>query len=169
VTAFDGAPTAIAAARDRILAAGLTVDLRIHDLQAGLPVDDHEIDLVLDVFVYKHQTDPAARLAYRQELQRVLSDEGRVLISVAEPGDGYYGACPPSADPKATPHAVFDPVLRLGSVLFSLDELEREMADTLTLEMTWRKERVGKMYGKDYIRRTLATLWKRPSVPLEPS
>jgi hypothetical protein len=132
-------------------------------------VADCEIDLALDVFVYKHQTDPGARLAYRQELQRVLSDEGRVLISVAEPEDGYYGACPPLPDPTASPHAVLDPVLRLGSVLFSLGELEREMADTFALEMAWRKARVGRMHGKDYLRRTLVTLWKRPPAPSEPS
>jgi SAM-dependent methyltransferase len=162
VTAFDSAPAAVAAARDRALAAGLEVDLSVRELQTGLPADDREIDLVLDVFVYKHQTDPDVRLAYRKELQRVLSDQGRVLISVAEPRDGYYGACPPSPDPTASPHAVLDPVLGLGSVLFSLEELEEEMADVLSLEMAWRKARVGTMHGKDYVRRTLVTLWRRP-------
>jgi SAM-dependent methyltransferase len=162
VIAFDSAPAAVTAARNRALAAGLEVDLSVRDLQAGLPADDREIDLVLDVFVYKHQTDPAVRLAYRKELQRVLSAEGRVLISVAEPDDGYYSACPPSPDPTASPHAVLDPVLGLGSVLFSLGELEKEMADTLSLEMAWRKVRVGNMHGKNYIRRTLATLWRHP-------
>lgn len=165
VTAFDIAPMAVAAARDRLLAASLAADLSVHDLRAGLPANDHDIDLVLDIFVYKHQTDPEARLGYREELQRVLSDEGRVLVSVAEPDDGYYGACPPSSDPEASPHSVFDPVLGLGSVLFSLDELEMEMADILSLEMAWRKVQVGDMHGKDYIRRTLVTLWRRPVTP----
>ena len=85
------------------------------------------------------------------------------MVSVAEPDDGYYGACLPSPDPEASPNAVFDPILGLGSVLFSLDELETEMADTLSLEMAWRKVRVGDMHGKDYIRRTLVTLWRRPA------
>jgi SAM-dependent methyltransferase len=165
VTAFDSAPAAVAAAEKRLLADGLDADLSVRDLQAGLPADDHEIDLVLDVFVYKHQTDPAVRLRYREELQRVLSDKGRVLVSVAEPDDGYYGGCPPLPDPEASPHAVLDPVLGLGSVLFSLGELETEMADILSLEMAWRKGRVGEMYGKEYIRRTLATLWRRSATP----
>lgn len=160
VTAFDSAPAAIAAARSRVLAAGLEVDLEVRDLRAGLPANDREIDLVLDVFVYKHQTDPLVRLEYRKELQRVLSGQGRVLISVAEPSDGYYGGCPPLPDSTAAPHAVVDPVLGLGSVLFSLSELEQEMADTLDLEMAWRKVRVGKMHGNTYVRRTLVTLWK---------
>jgi SAM-dependent methyltransferase len=163
VIAFDSAPAAIAAARSRARTAGLELDLRLHDLHAGLPAADRTVDLVLDVFVYKHQTDPAARRRYRQELGRVLADEGRVLISVAEPGDGYYGACPPAPEPEAAPHAVIDPALGLGSVLFSLAELEEEMADTLSLEMAWRKAGVGEMHGQSYLRRTLATLWRRPA------
>jgi hypothetical protein len=168
VSAFDSAPAAVDAARRRVLADGLEVDLSVRDLQAGLPAGDHDIDLVLDVFVYKHQIDPAVRLRYRKELQRVLSDEGRVLISVAEPDDGYYGACPPSPQSTASPHAVLDPVLGLGSVLFSLGELEEEMADLLSLEMAWRRVRVGEMHGKNYVRRTLATLWRRAPEALEP-
>jgi len=160
VTAFDSAPAAVAAAEQRLLAAGLEADLSVRDLRAGLPAGDREIDLVLDVFVYKHQTDPADRRKYREELQRVLSDEGRVLLSVAEPDDGYYGGCPPLAHPEASPHAVLDPVLGLGSVLFSLGELEAEMGEALELEMAWRKVRVGDMHGKRYVRRTLATLWR---------
>jgi SAM-dependent methyltransferase len=162
VTAFDSAPAAVAAAGSRLRDAGLEADLHVRDLETGLPVGDHEIDLVLDVFVYKHQTDPTVRFEYRQELQRVLSDEGRVLISLAEPDDGYYGACPPLPEAVTSPRAVLDPALGLGSVLFSLGELEEEMNDTLSLEMAWRKARVGKMHGKDYVRRTLATLWRRP-------
>ena len=161
VTAFDSAPSAVAAAKKRLLADGLEAELSVHDLQAGLPADDHEIDLVLDVFVYKHQIDPAVRLRYREELQRVLSDEGRVLVSVAEPDDGYYRDCPPLPDTEASPHAVLDPVLGLGSVLFSLGGLETEMAGFLSLEMAWRKVRAGEMHGGEYIRRTLVTLWRR--------
>jgi SAM-dependent methyltransferase len=166
VSAFDSAPAAVRAARSRVLTAGLEVDLSVRDLRAGLPAMDHDIDLVIDVFVYKHQTDPAVRLGYRQELQRVLTDGGRVLISVAEPDDGYYGTCPPSPQSTASPRAVLDPVLGLGSVLFSLGDLEKEMAGILDLEMAWRKVQVGDMHGKNYVRRTLATLWRRAPEPL---
>lgn len=160
VTAFDSSAAAVAAARERMLKAGLDVDLRVHDLRAGLPASDQAIDLVLDVFVYKHQTDPIARSQYRRELQRVLSERGRVLVSLAEPEDGYYGACPPAPEPGASPNAVLDPVLGASSVLFSLRELEDEMSDALALEMAWRKTAVGEMHGQSYQRRTLATLWR---------
>jgi SAM-dependent methyltransferase len=161
VLGFDSSPAAIAVAEGRLHDANLNVDLRVHDLLTGLPADDGEVDLVLDVFVYKHLVDPRARRRYRGELRRVLSDEGRVLISVAEPGDGYYGSCPPSPNASATPHAILDPVLGLSSVLFSLHDLVVETADALRLEMAWQKVQLGEMHGRTYQRRTLATLWSR--------
>jgi SAM-dependent methyltransferase len=161
VTGFDSSPVAIEAGRKRVREAALDVDLLVHDLRTGLPVGDGEIDLVLDVFVYKHQTDPETRSRYRRELQRVLAEDGRVLMSLAEPDDGYYGSCPPSPEPGAAPHAILDPALGLTSALFSLDELTAELSDVLSLEMAWRKEQRGQMHGKEYTRRTLATLWRR--------
>ena len=113
VTAFDSSTAAVAIAERRMVDAALDVDLLVHDLQAGLPAADGEIDLVLDVFVYTHQIDPSTRSGYRKELQRILADEGRVIIVVAEPEDGYYGSCPPSQDAAEGPHAVLDPVLGL--------------------------------------------------------
>jgi hypothetical protein len=160
VTGFDSSRAAIDSGRRRVLDADLDIELLVHDLGSGLPVGDGEVDLVLDVFVYKHQTAPETRARYRRELQRVLSDEGRVLISLAEPDDGYYGSCPSSPEVTAGPHAVLDPVLGLSSVLFSVDELIAEMADVLSLELAWRREQQGEMHGRKYTRRTLATIWR---------
>jgi SAM-dependent methyltransferase len=162
VTGFDASAVAVERGRERVRDAGAqaSVELLVHDLQAGLPVAAGEVDLVLDVFVYKHQVQPAARARYRQELRRVLAPGGRVLLSLAEPDDGYYGACPPSPEPGAGPHAIVDPQVGAGSVLFSLAELEAELADGFALEMAWRKDKPGTMHGREYRRRTLATLWR---------
>lgn len=162
VTALDLSGAAVAAARRR--AAGVDVEVLLHDLNAGLPARDFDIDLVLDVFVYKHHVDPDTRRAYRHELRRVLSSDGRVLICLAESDDGYYGECPPLDGGGGGPQAVFDPMLGLGSVLFSLEELVAEVSDVLALEMAWRKQGTGVMHGRQYMRRTLATLWRpRPT------
>lgn len=157
---FDASPVAIERGRERVREAGLPVELLVHDLQDGLPAGDGEIDLVLDTFVYKHQIQPAARERYRVELARVLAPGGRILISLAEPDDGYYGACPPSPEPGAGPHAIVDPEVGAGSVLFTLAELEAELSDRFTLEMAWRKQKQGTMHGRDHLRRTIATLWR---------
>lgn len=160
MSGFDTSDVAIDAGRRRVRQAGVDVDLQVHDLSSGLPFAAGEMDLVLDVFVYKHQLWPEVRKRYRQELLRVLSTTGRVLISLAEPTDGYYATCPPSNEANASPHAIVDPEVGVGSVLFSLEELTAEMADEFDLEMAWRKEKMGLMHGSHYIRHTLATIWR---------
>jgi SAM-dependent methyltransferase len=166
MTGFDSSAAAIDAARRRIAGHDLPCELLVHDLEDGLPAGDGEIDLVLDVFVYKHQLSPEARRRHRAELARVLAPGGLVLLSLAQPGDGYYGGCPAWPDPDAGPNAVVDPVTGVGSVLFSLDALAEEVRDVLTLVMAWTKEKPGWMHGRRYTRRTLATVWRSRARPV---
>ena len=70
------------------------IEFLVHDLADGLPAEDGSIDVLLDIFVYKHVVHPEARRDYRDEMQRVLSPGGRVVLHLAEPSDGYYGALP---------------------------------------------------------------------------
>lgn len=162
-TGFDASPRAIELARERLRTAGdgtADADLSVHDLRDGLPAPGGAIDLVTDVFVYKHQVQPEDRRRHRAELRRVLAPGGRVLLSLSEPDDGWYGSCPPCEEPGAGPHAVTDPVVGAHSALFTLAELEAEMADAFELELAWRKRGRGEMHGGEYERRTLATIWR---------
>ncbi len=152
VLAFDASPVALAAAQHRGGAAWL---LR-HDLRDGLPAADATFDLVTDIFVYKHLVDTAGRARYREELARVLKPRGRLLLSLAEPEDGYYGACPELHPGR--PRTVLDPIAGIASVLFTLDELQAEFA-AFRLEMVWHKQKPGRMHGAEYVRRTLASIW----------
>ncbi|WP_051222919.1 class I SAM-dependent methyltransferase [Conexibacter woesei] len=161
MTAFDSSEVAIERARQRFAGRPEQPELLLHDLTDGLPVASGSIDFIVDTFVYKHQVEPSTRRAYRAEMSRVLKATGRVLISVAEPDDDYYGACPSHPSDTAGPHAVIDPALDVGSVLFSARELMEDVADCLQLEMVWRKERPGEMHGAPAVRRTMATIWRR--------
>ena len=161
VVGFDTSEVAIADGLARLDAEDLDAALLVHDLRDGLPVPDSTIDIVVDTFVCKHVVQPADRRRYRTELDRVLSPGGRVLVTLADRADGYYAACPPLDEPGAGPNAVLDPVAGVGSVLFTLEELMAEVADTLELELAWRKQKPGTMHGRTYVRCTLATLWRR--------
>jgi SAM-dependent methyltransferase len=160
MVAFDSSARAVELARERARQADLDLECFVHDLTDGLPVADGSVDVVLDVFVYKHQLRPDVRAAYRRELARALSPAGRMLVSLAEPMDGYYSTCPPAGDPSAGPHAIIDPEVGVGSVLFSLQELIDEFSDHFVLEMAWRKQKVGSMHGGEYTRHTLASVWR---------
>jgi SAM-dependent methyltransferase len=163
VTGFDSSPEAIRSARVR--ASEVEVELLVHDLAEGLPAASGGIDLVTDVFVYKHQIAAETRRAYRADVRRVLSDRGGLLLYVAEPDDGYYRSCPRLDQADAGAVAIIDPALGAGSVLFTLYELVCEMADCFELEMAWRKQVMSEMYGALYDRRLLATLWTLRPTP----
>lgn len=154
VLAFDSSERAIELARERACPARFLV----HDLSDGIPALNAGFDLVADIFVYKHLVDAGLRAAYRNELARVLKPGGRLLVSLAEPEDGYYGACP-EPQPGRRPRVVVDPAAGIASVLFSLAELEAEFAGRFELEMAWRKRKPGPMHGTTFMRRTLASIW----------
>jgi SAM-dependent methyltransferase len=129
------------------------------DLSEGLPVRGARFQLVCDLFVYKHLVGAATRAGYRKEIARVLRPDGRLLLSLAEAGDGYYAACP-DLEGASAPRTVTDPVAGIASVLFSFEELLHEMSDLFALEMSWHKEKPGLMHGGEYVRRTMATIWR---------
>lgn len=161
VLGFDSSSTAIELANQRLGHSSVdNVEFVRHDLTDGLPGGSGEYDFIADIFVYKHQLHPDARAAYRAQMRRVLSDNGRILISLAEPSDGYYSTCPQLDDPALGPHAIEDPHTGVGSVLFTRHELENEMADNFRLTMFWHKVKLGRMHGDDYTRHTLATIWE---------
>ena len=151
---FDRSPAAIERARAR----GGDAEFLVADLADGLPAPDGTIDVLLDIFVYKHVVRPADRLAYREEMRRVLAPGGRVVLHLAEPTDGYYGACPPLREEGAGPRAVLDPEVGAGSVLFTLDELRAEF-DGFALIDSRARRKEGDMHGAVYERHTLTTIF----------
>jgi SAM-dependent methyltransferase len=163
MTGFDRSRVAIDRARER----GGDAEFLVGDLADGLPAEDGSIDVLLDIFVYKHVVHPDARRGYRDEMLRVLAPGGHVVLHLAEPTDGYYGACPPLGDAHAWPHAVLDPEVGAGSVLFTLDELRDEfkgfaLADSLV------RRKAGEMHGAVYERHTLTAIFTT-STPAAPS
>ncbi len=153
VLGFDSSRAALEVAHRRESAARFLQ----HDLREGLPAPDASVDLEADIFVYKHLTAPDLRARYRAELARVLRTAGLLLVSLAEPDDGFYAACPPA---DGSPRAVVDPFTGIASVLFTLEDLQHEFADRFRLEMAWRRQKPGPMHGATYVRCTLATIWR---------
>jgi SAM-dependent methyltransferase len=155
MTGFDRSPAAIGLARER----GGDAEFLVADLFDGLPAEDGSIDVLLDIFVYKHVVHPEARRDYRDEMRRVLAPGGHVVLHLAEPTDGYYGSCPLLGDAHAWPHAVLDPVAGVGSVLFTLEELREELIG-FELVDSLARHKDGEMHGEVYERHTLTTIWR---------
>lgn len=162
VAAFDSSAIAVEIARASPLSA--SVDLEHRNLRQGLPGAAGQYSLLTDIFVYKHVVSDADRRRYREEMARVLRDDGIVLLSLAAVDDGYYAQCPDIGDGPlpAGQRKVSDPHAGdVGSVLFSLAAIEQEMSDLFSPIMYWIKDRQGPMHGETYRRRTIAGIFGR--------
>jgi SAM-dependent methyltransferase len=162
VVGLDYSTTALEQARNGSASLLTRPVFLLADLAEGLPVKAGTFDLACDIFVYKHIIHREARLAYRKEIRRILRPGGYLLLSLADAHDGYYSTCPDiSPNCIATqPRTVFDPMANIASVLFSFQELLAELSDTFTLSMSWHKQSQGVMHGTEYLRRTIATIWR---------
>jgi SAM-dependent methyltransferase len=159
VVGVDFSAAALARAASRAAASGNAPRFVLADVSAGLSFPSGRFDLVSDIFVYKHLVDPAVRAAYRREVARVLAPGGRFVLSLAGAADGYYGQCPDVA-PGRRPRVVLDPESDIASVIFTFAELMAELSGVFALEMSWLREKPGLMHGREYRRRTVASIWR---------
>lgn len=126
---------------------GLNITAICGDVTERLPAEDNSIDIIIDIFCYKHQTDDNKREFYRSEICRVLKDTGYYFLSLAGKNDGYYG---PLMQNDATSKIV-DPKTNVGSVLFNPEDIQREFKD-YHIKNVQTVEREDLMHGENYLR-----------------
>lgn len=161
-TGIDYSEAAIERAQERLhLAAGLShnVTFQLADIKNRLPFDSGNFSLVLDVFVYFHLLDSKQRAEYRQELRRVMSPDGVLLMSLADASDGYYRTCPIQGKWSGPVPVVLDQVAGVGNIMHTIPTLIEEMSNDFDLVMVWRKSATGQMHGAEFDRVTLASIW----------
>jgi SAM-dependent methyltransferase len=81
VSGFDESPQGIELTRQWLDAEGLTADLRVGNMLAGLPYEDASFDAVISAQVIHHGTIAAVRKLIG-EITRVLKPGGVVFVSV---------------------------------------------------------------------------------------
>jgi SAM-dependent methyltransferase len=127
------------------------------DINHKWHVPDSTIDIAMDNFCYKHQIDVGIRKFYRQELYRVLKDDGIYLISLASKDDGFYGSLLQDNDNNI----VIDPFTGIQSVLFSKDEFQEEFADYFEIIDEQIENKSDIMHGSYYMRTTMAFIVRK--------
>jgi ubiquinone/menaquinone biosynthesis C-methylase UbiE len=152
---LDYSSAAISLASTRHSKPGL--EFKRADLTESLPIADHSINLITDVFVYFHILDDQQRQNYRKELARCLASGGVLLVSMATTNDGFYSGCPELPLGQSLTIKL-DPFAKVGNILPTPEQLLEEFTDFFTPAMMWRKEKPGMMHGKKYQRSTTALL-----------
>ncbi|WP_329127249.1 class I SAM-dependent methyltransferase [Streptomyces sp. NBC_01465] len=131
-----------------------------------LPFVENSFDLATDVFVYFHQLSDGERRFYRSEMHRILKPGGVLLVSLATAGDKYYGQCGtgPLGNVVASPRLTWDPIAEVGNILPTYEEFLAEFNDLFDFQMSWVKRKQGVMHGSEYMRETVATLWRAKKI-----
>lgn len=155
VTSIDIVPENIVRIQEYAKKHGLKITALCGDITQRIPVEDNSVDIVIDIFCYKHQTDETKRESYRKELYRILKDDGYYLLSLAGKDDGYYGKFLKENDNK-----IIDPKINVASVLFDPDDIKKEFSKYEIKELqTIRKP--GLMHGGEYERVTHGFIMKK--------
>ena len=124
------------------------------------PIPSDSLDIVIDVFCYKHIVNKDGQFKYRQELKRTLKNNGFYFISLASENDGFYG---PLLDKSTNPKnkLILDPYSNIASFLYSIEELSNEFSDFFELVDIKEQASSSPMYEKEYSRLVINAIFKK--------
>lgn len=124
------------------------------------PMAPNSLDIVIDVFCYKHIVDKEKQAKYRCELWQSLKASGFYFISLASEHDGFYGPLLEKST-NLNEKLVIDPYSNIASFLYSEESLIKEFSDFF--EMLEVKEQISTspMYEKEYSRRVINAIFKK--------
>lgn len=124
------------------------------------PISTNSLDIVIDIFCYKHITHKDAQKLYRKELARTLKSTGYYFVSLASENDGFYGPLLINS-PAPSDKLVIDPYAKIASYLYSISDLIQEFADHFLVLEANEQESLGPMHGKEYKRKVLNLIMKK--------
>lgn len=165
VTAMDFTTDAIQHLQETINANPPPQPIRaiVQDVTETWPIQNTSIDLAVDAFCFKHIAPHGLRVAYKENLLRVLNPRGHYMISFASIGDGYYGRyiTVPNPTEEAGEYVVVDPAIGIESVLYTKKHVAAFFAPELTLFRELHNDKPSVMHGVEYSRSTYALLFER--------
>ncbi|KKR51201.1 MAG: hypothetical protein UT84_C0002G0062 [Candidatus Curtissbacteria bacterium GW2011_GWA1_40_16] len=135
------------------------IDVVCQDLTKPWPIPTNELDLIIDIFCFKHQATVTKQNFYKSEIDRVLKSGGLILIDLADINDGFYGL-QPKTKLKKDVVKITDPITHVNSLLYTKSSLLNEFPNFKLLKFVNEKKK-GKMHGKNCMRSTLKFLLQK--------
>lgn len=130
------------------------------DAASHWPMTSNSLDIVIDVFCYKHIVNKEKQAKYRQELSRTLKSDGFYFISLASENDGFYGLLLKNSTNQMD-KLVVDPHSNIPSFLYSVESLSEEFSDFFEVIEIKEQASSSPMYGKEYSRRVINAILKK--------
>ncbi len=130
-----------------------------HDLSHPWPMPSNSLDLIIDIFCFKHQIDPKKEELYKNEIERTLKKGGLMLLDLAAIDDGFYGNLD-KTEVGPNVFKVIDPKTGVGSHIYTKESLLKEFPNFKLLKFL-NDKKDGQMHGATYIRSTLKFLLRK--------
>ena len=118
------------------------------------------LEIVIDVFCYKHIVNKQKQSSYRKELSRTLKSQGFYFISLASEKDGFYGPLLEHSTSNEE-KLIIDPYSNIPSFLYSADGLAQEFSDQFELIQMHEQTSSSPMYGKEYPRCVINAIFRK--------
>lgn len=130
-----------------------------HDLTNPWPLTQNSLDLIIDIFCFKHQATIVKQKLYIREINRTLKKGGLLLLDLAAIDDGFYGV-QPKKEFKKNVFRITDPVTKVNSLLYNKESLLNEFLNFKLVKFAHERKK-SKMHNKTYKRSTLKFLLQK--------
>lgn len=159
VSAIDFAATNIAWLQQEAQRRDLPIEANCLDVgKDQWPFQDRYFRLAIDIFCFKHLVDEDSKRHYKEQLRKVLKQEGLFLLSLASVKDGFYGPLLKQS-PKPDRKLIIDPFSQISSLLYTREDIEKEFSDQFALQAFIESHSVSPMHGRDYSRTVLSFIF----------
>lgn len=138
----------------------LSIEAYELDASTTWPMAFESLDVVIDVFCYKHIVNKEKQAKYRYELSRTLKKEGFYFISLASKADGFYGPLLKHST-NQNENLIIDPHSNISSFLYSIKELVEEFSDFFDVVEVKEQASLSPMHGKEYARNIINAIFKK--------
>lgn len=161
VDAIDFSPAAVRLAMERTRLKEYAGRVHISTLSVfpKLPFEDSWFDLALDSYLFCHFMGHQRR-DYIEEVHRILSPKGILVLSLFPPDDGYYATLI-GAPPLPDPLVVTDPLNGISKQLYTETQLSRLLAPHFSTELMFVTIFPDRVAGTEYQRRVLTGVFGR--------
>lgn len=133
------------------------------DASTTWPTPSESLDIIIDVFCYKHIVNKEKQASYRKELWRTLKEDGFYFISLASEHDGFYGPLLKDST-NLKDKLIVDPYSKIASFLYSEESLINEFRTYFEPVLIKEQTSSSPMYEKEYSRKVINAIFKKQPI-----
>jgi SAM-dependent methyltransferase len=160
VHAVDISKVALNKLKSAAKKAGVEERIIVHNVSIDnkFPFEENSFDIIIDSYVFCHFIDQISKQKYRDELYRLIRDEGYVFISLFSVDDRYYKEF---IELGNNDNIVVDKNNGITKQLYTEECIKEFFSVKFTIHYFVKFEFIDLVLGKPYMRSILALILKK--------